>query len=97
MDGLASQGSGGKFARLTLQVIGLSLAAYNIFILPLDAANTNIKPASNQISLGAMSLLTVSFYSITMGLSFLVIPFTVFWYEGLDDDDNAEGKAYAEI
>ncbi|KAL3900496.1 MAG: hypothetical protein SGCHY_001290 [Lobulomycetales sp.] len=73
-------------------ISGLSLATYNIFLLPLDVANEN-EPDSSSISLTVMAYLTIALYSLTIIMAFIVFPFTKFWYEGIDEDDDPQAKS----
>ncbi|KAJ3225716.1 hypothetical protein HK099_006329 [Clydaea vesicula] len=73
-------------------VAGLSLSAYNIFLLPLDVANQR-GSVTGGIPLGTMTMLTIVFYITTTIMVLVVVPFTVFWYEGLDNDDDVESSS----
>ncbi|KAJ1566979.1 hypothetical protein HK405_007670, partial [Cladochytrium tenue] len=71
-------------------VLGLSLSAYNIFLLPLDVANQSGQlVATGQLP---MSTITLSFYITTVFLVVVGVPFTVFYYEGVDDNDESDTK-----
>lgn len=71
-------------------VFGLSLSAYNIFLLPLDVANQSGQiAAAGQIP---MATITLVFYLATVGLVTVGVPFTVFYYEGVDDNDESDEK-----
>ncbi|KND02519.1 uncharacterized protein SPPG_02978 [Spizellomyces punctatus DAOM BR117] len=66
-------------------IIGLSLACYNVFLLPLDVANQKGQlQASGNIP---MAKITIAFYISTVIICLVVVPFTVFFYEGSDEDD----------
>ncbi|RKO98166.1 hypothetical protein CXG81DRAFT_20453 [Caulochytrium protostelioides] len=71
-------------------VLGLTLAAYNIFLLPLDVANQGGTLATS----GAipMEKLTLAFYITTCIITVVGVPFTVFYYEGEDDTDDEEAQ-----
>lgn len=76
---------------LVHQVLALSISAYNIYLLPLDVALQK-----GQFSTGAaafMPKLTVSLYTITSIVSMVVVPFIIFWYEGIDDEDDPDAKS----
>ena len=76
-------------------VLGLSLACYNIFLLPLDVANQNgLYTVQDGLP---MTSITFAFYITTTIWILVVVPFTVFYYEGLDDDDDIESKSYVMI
>ncbi|KAJ3151238.1 hypothetical protein HDU89_002077 [Geranomyces variabilis] len=66
-------------------ILGLSLACYNVFLLPLDVANQQGQLDSP--GLIPMAKLDISFYIITIVWCLVVVPFTVFFYEGSDEDD----------
>ena len=71
-------------------MLGLSLSAYNIFLLPLDVALQKSSMYSPQFSL--MEVVTVSFSLATVIVCLLIVPVTIFWYEGADDLDDPTGK-----
>ncbi|KAJ3269266.1 hypothetical protein HDV01_001633 [Terramyces sp. JEL0728] len=74
-------------------VASLSCAAWNLFLLPLDVANQNgLIGAANGLP---MDKLTLGFFGCTIGLVVLIVPFTVFYYEGEDSDDNENGESSA--
>ena len=62
-------------------VLGLSLACSNVLLLPLDVANSRGDGGL------PMALLNVIFYVSSVGMVLVVIPFTVFYYEGSDARD----------
>ncbi|KAI8909343.1 LMBR1-like membrane protein-domain-containing protein [Powellomyces hirtus] len=66
-------------------ILGLSVACYNIFLLPLDVANQ--KGQLETPGIIPMAKLNISFYIITVVWCLVVVPFTVFFYEGSDEDD----------
>ncbi len=39
-----------------------------------------------------MEKLTLGFYGASVGMVLLLIPFTVFYYEGEDGDEDGEGR-----
>ncbi|KAJ3218867.1 hypothetical protein HDU67_003822 [Dinochytrium kinnereticum] len=69
------------------KVLGLSLAAFNLFLLPLDVTNQR---GTSGIP---MEKLTLSFYISTVLLVMVGVPFTVFYYEGTDESDDVEKKS----
>lgn len=60
-----------------------------MFLLPLDVANQNGLAAS-QGGL-PMAKITLAFYASTIIMVLLVVPFTVFYYEGEEVEDE-DGK-----
>ncbi|KAJ3296794.1 hypothetical protein HK104_001210 [Borealophlyctis nickersoniae] len=72
-------------------VLGLTLACYNIFLLPLDVANQKgqLSPA------GAipMTQINLAFYITTIIMALVGVPFTVFFYEGADDTDDDDQRS----
>ncbi|KAI8818355.1 LMBR1-like membrane protein [Fimicolochytrium jonesii] len=66
-------------------VLGLSIACYNIFLLPLDVANQKGQlDAPGKIP---MTQISIAFYIVTVIWCLVIVPFTVFFYEGSDEDD----------
>jgi LMBR1 domain-containing protein 1 len=70
-------------------VLGLSLSAWNLFLLPLDVAN---QKGLTDTSGFPMGILTIAFYGTTIGMVLLIVPFTIYYYEGEDNDDDPDGK-----
>lgn len=70
---------------LLLQVIGMSLACYNIFLLPLDIANQN----NSFIATGGldMALMEFIFFISSIVVALAVTPFAMYYYEGMDERD----------
>lgn len=68
----------------------MCLAANNIFLLQLDVANQKGQFFNSTIL--PMKTITLAFYIITAVVLFALIPFTIFWYEGMDDMDDPNGK-----
>ena len=62
-------------------VLGLSVACFNVLLLPLDVANRDGEGGV------PVSTLNVIFYLTTIIMVLFVIPFTVFYYEGSDAKD----------
>ena len=61
---------------------------YNVFLLPLDVANQD---GSFEASGGIpMEQIEVAFYFATVCLAIVVVPFTMFYYEGYEDKDDGE-------
>lgn len=73
-------------------VASLSLAAWNVFLLPLDVANQKGLLDPNAGSL-PMDKLTLGFYATSIILVIVVIPFTSYFYEGEDAEDETDGKS----
>ncbi|KAH6572508.1 hypothetical protein BASA62_003335 [Batrachochytrium salamandrivorans] len=71
-------------------ITSLSLAAWNIFLLPLDVANQSGSIGS---STGGIPIptLTLAFYATSIVLVLVIMPFTVFYYEGEDNKDDEDG------
>lgn len=77
-----------------LKVTALSIAFFNVFLIPLDVGNQgNSTSVYGQGGL-PMSYITVSFYSISMIFMLVLIPFTVFFYEGDDETDKGPDSRY---
>lgn len=73
------------------QVLGFSLACYNVFLLPLDVANQQGQfTAAGGIP---MKEISVAFFTATAVMSIVVVPFTIFYYEGAEDSDTADGES----
>jgi LMBR1 domain-containing protein 1 len=70
--------------------MGLSLAAYNIFLLPLDVANQ--RGGLNSGGEIPMSKVTLVFYIASVLIVIIGVPFTIFYYEGADDNDESDSK-----
>ncbi|KAI9333004.1 hypothetical protein BDR26DRAFT_1010377 [Obelidium mucronatum] len=71
-------------------VLGLTLAAWNVFVLPLDVANQN-----GQIDApGAipMAPITLGLNLASVAIFMIGVPFTMFYYEGEDDSDESDEK-----
>ena len=75
-----------------MQVLALSIACFNVFLIPLDVGNQGNSTTINGQGGLPMSYIIVSFYSISMIFMLAVIPFTVFFYEG-DDETDREGNS----
>ncbi|KAI9023288.1 LMBR1-like membrane protein-domain-containing protein [Hyaloraphidium curvatum] len=71
-------------------VLGFSLACYNIFLLPLDVANQKGQFAAS----GGLPMkeLWLAFFSASTVLVLVVVPFTIFYYEG-EEDDGRDGES----
>lgn len=74
-----------------IKVTGLSVAAYNIFLLPLDVAISKGAFYSGESRL--FGQVSISFYLITTIYSLVLVPFAIFWYEGYDVDDSDDPDA----
>jgi LMBR1 domain-containing protein 1 len=75
-------------------VLSLSLACWNVFLLPLDVSN---QAGLTDASKGSIPLdkLTLALYMTSIIFVVLVLPFTSYYYEGEDagDDDGPESKS----
>ncbi|TPX33356.1 hypothetical protein SmJEL517_g03727 [Synchytrium microbalum] len=80
------------WAPKVLVVVGLSVSCFNIFLLPLDVANQGGTFQGSSSSLPMFSL-SLAFYITTMVMGLLLVPFTVYYYEGIDDSDEADDKS----
>lgn len=69
-------------------ITSLALACFNIFLLPLQAANSTGVSGSSGLP---MEKLTIGFYGSSVCMILIMIPFTVFFYEGEDSDDDKDG------
>ncbi|KAI8897956.1 LMBR1-like membrane protein [Globomyces pollinis-pini] len=70
-------------------VLSLSLAAFNLFLLPLDVANQQVGGNTGL----PMATLTIAFYAATIGIVVLFVPFATFYYEGEDAEDSEDGSS----
>ncbi|KAI8909694.1 hypothetical protein EDD86DRAFT_238344 [Gorgonomyces haynaldii] len=70
-------------------VLSITLAAWNVFLLPLDVANQKgiLDPNAGGLP---MDKLTLGFYATSLILVLIVIPFTSYFYEGEDNDDDPD-------
>lgn len=69
-------------------ITGLSVACFNVLLLPLDVANQDGSfSARGGIPMETLNLV---FFMLTIAYALLIVPFTVFYYEGVDDKDDAE-------
>jgi LMBR1 domain-containing protein 1 len=69
-------------------IIGLALATYNIFLLPLDVAN--------DIPGDIMGHLTITAHVFTVFLAAFVFPFAKIWYNSVGEEEkDEEGNRYA--
>lgn len=73
-----------------IKVCGLSLACCNVLILPLDVANQRgTFIASGDLPMQYISLIS---FILTVVFGVLLVPFTMYYYEGLDDEDEYGGS-----
>ncbi|KAI9099418.1 LMBR1-like membrane protein-domain-containing protein [Phlyctochytrium arcticum] len=72
-------------------VIGLSLACYNVFLLPLDVANQKGELQAKGVI--PMAKINIAFYISTVVLCLIVVPFTVFFYEGSDEEEEGDKRS----
>ncbi|TPX44035.1 hypothetical protein SeMB42_g04459 [Synchytrium endobioticum] len=73
-----------------LVILGLSVSSFNIFLLPLDVANQGGTFEGSATGSLPMFSLSLAFYIATMLMGLLFVPFTVYYYEGLDDSDDSD-------
>lgn len=71
-------------------VLGLSVACYNIFLLPLDVSNQR----GEFTAPGGIPMLEINlaFFITTIIASAVIVPFVMFYYEGVDDVDDAADR-----
>ena len=64
------------------------MACYNVFLLPLDVANQQ----GSYVAAGGLPMpeINVAFFIASSLMIMIIIPFTVFYYEGEDDGDGAK-------
>lgn len=66
------------------------MACYNVLLLPLDVANTDgLVDATQGLPMATLNLV---FFMITVVMALVIVPFTIFYYEGSDDSDDENGK-----
>ncbi|KAI9224739.1 LMBR1-like membrane protein [Blastocladiella britannica] len=67
-------------------VLGFSVSCYNIFLLPLDVANQG----GQYIATGGlpMYIINMVFFITTVVMGAVMVPFVMFYYEGVDDKDS---------
>nr|KAJ3422296.1 hypothetical protein HK105_000333 [Polyrhizophydium stewartii] len=73
-------------------ILSLSLAAWNVYLLPLDVANQG-GSKGNATGGIPIPLLTLAFYATSIIIVLIVMPFTVFYYEGEDNKDDDDGTS----
>ncbi|KAJ3189945.1 hypothetical protein HDU85_000232 [Gaertneriomyces sp. JEL0708] len=71
-------------------ILGISVACYNIFLLPLDVAN---QKGAFESGLLPMAKISIAFYIATIAMAIVIVPFTVFFYEGSDADADDEKRS----
>ncbi|KAG5462036.1 MAG: hypothetical protein BJ554DRAFT_5682 [Olpidium bornovanus] len=72
------------------KVLGMALACYNILLLPLDVANQRGQfEAAGGIP---MRPINIAFFFATVCGCLTIVPFTIFYYEGVDDSDETDDK-----
>ena len=69
-------------------VLGVSIACYNVLLLPLNVANQSGEIQAN----GGlpMNVFNLVFFIATIVFVLLVVPFTIFYYEGYDGAEKGE-------
>lgn len=67
----------------------MSLSIYNVLLLPLDVANQ----AGAFESAGAipMAKIEMAFFLVTVAMGVFFVPFSMYYYEGIESDDDDEG------
>lgn len=75
-------------------MLALSIACFNVFLIPLDVGNQGTSADINGQGGIPMAKVTIAFYSMTMIFMLAVIPFTVFFYEGEDEKDRGDDSRY---
>jgi hypothetical protein len=70
--------------------LSLSLASWNLFLLPLDVANQRGSYFATGLP---METLTLAFFCATILMVLVVVPFTIFYYEGEEVDDEDKKRS----
>ena len=76
-----------------LFIFCMSLACFNVLMLPLDVANQTMDEANNG-GIPLRGIAIISFLS-SICIVYTVIPFCVFWYEGIDDGSGSSQLGHA--
>eukprot|EP00835_Amoeboradix_gromovi_P002561 NODE_148_length_17471_cov_0.413136.p4 type:complete len:396 gc:universal NODE_148_length_17471_cov_0.413136:11616-12803(+) len=76
-----------------LFIFCLSLACFNVLMLPLDVANQTMDEDNN----GGLPLRQIAIicFLTSVSIVYTVIPFCVFWYEGIDDGSGSSQLGHA--
>lgn len=76
-------------------VLGLSLACFNVLLLPYDVANKKSTSVANSVGGGIDTVLMWQIVSWSIaGFTFLLVPFAMFYYEAQDPE---EGNACTQL
>eukprot|EP00835_Amoeboradix_gromovi_P000950 NODE_36_length_31474_cov_0.342438.p6 type:complete len:487 gc:universal NODE_36_length_31474_cov_0.342438:13816-12356(-) len=76
-----------------LFILCMTLACFNVLMLPLDVANSSLDEENNG-GLPIREIAIVCFLT-SICLVYTVIPFCVFWYEGIDDGSGGSQLGHA--
>ncbi|KAI9201893.1 uncharacterized protein BJ171DRAFT_516841 [Polychytrium aggregatum] len=71
-------------------ILGISLSAYNLFLLPFDVGNQSGEFTTTGIPMGPIAS---GFYITSVAIVLVAVPFTVYFYEGVDDSDESDEKS----
>ena len=71
-------------------ILGISLASYNILLVPLDVANVN----NGNLPIYALSLISLI---STLAIGFAIIPFMMFYYEGYSGSETRKNKTLHQL
>eukprot|EP00834_Sanchytrium_tribonematis_P008322 NODE_942_length_2988_cov_1.180339.p1 type:complete len:399 gc:universal NODE_942_length_2988_cov_1.180339:1160-2356(+) len=76
-----------------LFIFCMSLACFNVLMLPLDVANKTYDDTAN----GGIPLRQIAIicFMTSISLVFTLVPFCVFWYEGIDDGSGSSQLGHA--
>ena len=69
------------------QVLGIALCCYNVLLLPLDVANQKGKAVLDSDAI-PMDTVNLVFFAMTIVMAIAIVPFTMFYYEGVDESDD---------
>lgn len=72
--------------------MGISISVFNILLLPLDVSNQ--KGVFENLHSIPMGSITISFFIITIVMGLALVPFAMFYYEGIDETDTDDGSTY---
>ena len=81
------------WAPKVLFILCLSLACFNVLMLPLDVANQSLSGVGSG-GLPIRGIAIVCFLT-SICIVFTIIPFCVFWYEGIDDGSGGSQLGHA--
>ncbi|KAI3653386.1 hypothetical protein MP228_001333 [Amoeboaphelidium protococcarum] len=76
-------------------VVGLTLSCYNALLLPLDVANQG----GQFVAVGGipMAQITFAFFIATICMALAVVPFVMFYYEGMDEADEFDNDPAKQV